>query len=82
MKHGRESLRFKVGLVVESFEVFLMVIFFLQENGYIQRMAPFQTPPMSWPGLQGVPTTPIVKRVVRLDVPVEKFPNVSKCLHM
>ena len=27
-------------------------------------------------GTQGLPTTPVVKRVIRLDVPVDKFPNV------
>lgn len=54
-----------------------MSIFFMQENGHSQRMAPFQTTPMAWPGLQGVPATPIVKRVIRLDVPVEKYPSVS-----
>ncbi|KAG4939942.1 hypothetical protein JHK87_043813 [Glycine soja] len=26
-------------------------------------------------GTQGLPTTPVVKRVIRLDVPVDKFPN-------
>lgn len=39
-------------------------------------MAPFQSPPMGWP-VQGIPTTPNVKKVVRLDVPVEKYPSVS-----
>lgn len=51
---------------------------FLQENGHIQRMVPFQSPSMVWPGVQGIPTTPIVKRVIRLDVPVDKYPHVSK----
>lgn len=41
-------------------------------------MAPFQSPSMGWPGVQGIPTTPIVKRVIRLDVPVDKYPHVSK----
>ena len=41
-------------------------------------MAPFQTPPsMGWQGIPGIPTTPVVKRVIRLDVPVDKYPNVS-----
>lgn len=40
-------------------------------------MGPFQTPSMGWPGVPGLPTTPVVKRVVRLDVPVDKYPNVS-----
>ena len=33
---------------------------------------------MGWPGTRGIPTTLIVKRVVRLDVPVDKYPNASK----
>lgn len=41
-------------------------------------MIPFQSPLMVWPGVQGIPTTPIVKRVIRLDVPVDKYPHVSK----
>jgi len=43
-------------------------------------MASFQAPPMGWPGTQGVPSTPVVKRVIRLDVPVDKYPNVSQIL--
>jgi len=43
-------------------------------------MASFQAPPMGWPRAQVIPTTPIVKRVVRLDVPVDKYPNVSQGL--
>ncbi|XP_050252193.1 protein PIN-LIKES 6-like isoform X5 [Quercus robur] len=38
-------------------------------------MTPLQTPLMGWPGVQGIPTTPIVKRVIRLDVPVDKYPS-------
>ena len=41
-------------------------------------MAHFQASNMGWHGAPGIPTIPIVKRVVRLDVPVDKFPNVSK----
>ncbi|XP_050252189.1 KH domain-containing protein At1g09660/At1g09670-like isoform X2 [Quercus robur] len=47
------------------------------ENGHIQRMTPLQTPLMGWPGVQGIPTTPIVKRVIRLDVPVDKYPSYN-----
>ncbi|XP_027355985.1 KH domain-containing protein At1g09660/At1g09670 isoform X3 [Abrus precatorius] len=47
----------------------------IEENGNLQRMASFQAPTMGWPGTQGVPTTPVVKRVIRLDVPVDKYPN-------
>ncbi|CAL8998219.1 unnamed protein product [Prunus brigantina] len=49
----------------------------MEENGHIQRMAPFQSPSMGWPGVQGIPTTPIVKRVIRLDVPVDKYPHYN-----
>ncbi|KAH9684989.1 KH domain-containing protein [Citrus sinensis] len=49
-----------------------------EENGHLQRMAPFQTPPsMGWQGIPGIPTTPVVKRVIRLDVPVDKYPNFN-----
>ena len=41
-------------------------------------MASLQAPPIGWPGVQGIPSPPIVKRVVRLDVPVDKYPSVNK----
>lgn len=41
-------------------------------------MASFQAPPVGWPGPQGITTTPLVKKVIRLDVPVDKYPNVIK----
>ncbi|XVF00554.1 hypothetical protein REPUB_Repub04eG0010600 [Reevesia pubescens] len=44
-----------------------------EENGHMQRVAPS----MGWTGLPGVPTTPIVKRIIRLDVPVDKYPNYN-----
>nr|ACJ85158.1 unknown [Medicago truncatula] len=46
-----------------------------EDNGNIQRMGSFQASPVGWHGPQGIPTTPIVKRVIRLDVPVDKYPN-------
>jgi protein quaking len=49
----------------------------MQDNGNFQRIGPFQGPPVGWHGTQGIPTTPIVKRVIRLDVPVDKYPTVS-----
>ncbi|KAM1531190.1 hypothetical protein ACFX1Z_020181 [Malus domestica] len=49
----------------------------MEDNGHIQRMAPFQSPSMGWPGAQGIPATPIVKRVIRLDVPVDKYPHYN-----
>ncbi|OMO75153.1 hypothetical protein CCACVL1_16320 [Corchorus capsularis] len=48
-----------------------------EDNGHLQRVAPIQAASMGWPGLPGVPTTPVVKRVVRLDVPVDKYPNYN-----
>lgn len=53
-----------------------MFFFFFQENGPVRMGGPF-CPPMGWPGLHGIPTTPNVKRIVRLDVPVDKYPSVS-----
>ncbi|KAK4254461.1 hypothetical protein QN277_009843 [Acacia crassicarpa] len=49
----------------------------IEDNGHLQRIASFQAPPMGWPGPQGIPTTPVVKRVIRLDVPVDKYPNYN-----
>lgn len=49
----------------------------MEDNGHIQRMAPFQSPSMGWLGGQGIPTTPIVKRVIRLDLPVDKYPHYN-----
>lgn len=39
-----------------------------------------QASPMGWHGAPGVPTAPVVTKVVRLDVPVDKFPNVCSGL--
>lgn len=41
-------------------------------------MAPFQASSLGWHRAPGIPTTPVVKRVIRLDVPVDKYPNVGK----
>lgn len=48
----------------------------LQDNGNARMGGPFG-PPMGWPGMHGIPTTSNVKRIVRLDVPVDKYPSVS-----
>ncbi|KAK6945501.1 STAR protein, homodimerization region, partial [Dillenia turbinata] len=48
-----------------------------EENGLLQRMGPYQASAMGWHGAVGIPTTPVVKRVVRLDVPVDKYPNYN-----
>ncbi|KAL5982895.1 hypothetical protein ACLOJK_016974 [Asimina triloba] len=48
-----------------------------EENGYLQRMSILQASSMGWHGATGVPTTPVLKRVMRLNVPVDKFPNYN-----
>ncbi|KAL5704157.1 hypothetical protein ACHQM5_022626 [Ranunculus cassubicifolius] len=48
-----------------------------EENGFIQRIGAFQTNSMGWPGPPGVQSSPILKKVIRLDVPVDKFPNFN-----
>lgn len=60
----------------------LNYIIFLQGSGHVHGMGPLQAHSMGWPRVQGIPTTPIVKRVVRLDVPVDKYPNVSQNIFM
>ena len=78
LKHGRKRVwDIRLWIVVEFMLTFVDVNFFQQENGHVQRMTPFQAPSMGWPGVQGIQTTPVVKRVIRLDVPVEKYPSVS-----
>lgn len=49
---------------------------FIQENRLIRELAPFQASSLDWHLASGTPTTPVVKRVLRLDVPVDKFPSV------
>ncbi|MCD9561358.1 hypothetical protein HAX54_020419 [Datura stramonium] len=48
-----------------------------EENRLLQKMAPFQPSPLDWHVVQGTAATPVVKRVIRLDVPVENFPNYN-----
>lgn len=48
-----------------------------EENGHLQRVAPVQAASMGWPGLPGAPTTPLVKKVVRLNVPVDQYPSYN-----
>ncbi|XP_009587501.1 KH domain-containing protein At1g09660/At1g09670-like [Nicotiana tabacum] len=48
-----------------------------EENRLLQKMAPFQPSPLDWHVVPGTATTPVVKKVIRLDVPVEKFPNFN-----
>ncbi|KAH7866863.1 hypothetical protein Vadar_026015 [Vaccinium darrowii] len=48
-----------------------------EENGHLQRMTPFHASHIGWHGARGIPTSPPEKRVVRLDVPVDKFPDYN-----
>lgn len=47
------------------------------EDKLLQKTAPFQPSAFNWHAVPGTPTTPVVKRVVRLDVPVDKYPNYN-----
>ena len=40
-------------------------------------MGVLQASPLSWNGAPALGGTPVVKKLVRLDVPVDKYPNVS-----
>ncbi|KAI4320860.1 hypothetical protein MLD38_034301 [Melastoma candidum] len=33
--------------------------------------------PQSWPSSQGSPSNPIAKKIIRLDVPIDKYPNYN-----
>lgn len=55
-----------------------MLFIGFQDNRLLQRMASFQASAMGWPASPGMATPTVIKKVIRLDVPVEKFPNVSK----
>ncbi|XP_074570160.1 KH domain-containing protein At1g09660/At1g09670-like [Curcuma longa] len=48
-----------------------------EENGYFNRVGTIQTSNIGWNGIPRVNTSPIVKKVVRLDVPVDKYPNYN-----
>ncbi|RAL44920.1 hypothetical protein DM860_003679 [Cuscuta australis] len=47
------------------------------EENKLHKMAAFHASPLDWVVAQGPVTTPIVRRVIRLDVPVEKYPNYN-----
>lgn len=42
-----------------------------------QHMGVLQASSMGWNGAPVLAATPIVKKVMRLDVPVDKYPNVG-----
>ncbi|XP_078181821.1 RNA-binding KH domain-containing protein isoform X1 [Carex rostrata] len=47
-------------------------------NGYIPQMVvPPHASPIGWNGAPGGATSPVVKKVVRLDVPADKYPNFN-----
>ncbi|MQM05493.1 hypothetical protein Taro_038308, partial [Colocasia esculenta] len=48
-----------------------------EDNGVLQRMGILQASSMGWHGPSGVPASSVVKKVVRLDVPIDKFPNYN-----
>ncbi|KAG7591177.1 K Homology domain [Arabidopsis thaliana x Arabidopsis arenosa] len=49
-----------------------------EENCHLQRASPFRAPaPVGWIGMPGLPNPPIVKKVIRLDVPVDKYPSYN-----
>jgi protein quaking len=48
------------------------VLFFLFQN-----MRVLQASSMGWNGPPAITGTPVVKKVVRLDVPVDKYPNYN-----
>ncbi|KAF6147833.1 hypothetical protein GIB67_014413 [Kingdonia uniflora] len=48
-----------------------------EESGFLQRIGALQASSMNWHGASGIPNNPVVKKVIRLDVPVDKFPNFN-----
>ncbi|KAL0754647.1 hypothetical protein Bca101_092315 [Brassica carinata] len=49
-----------------------------EDNFHLQRGSPFRAPPpVGWVGMPGLHPPPIVKRIIRLDVPVDKFPTYN-----
>ncbi|KAL9451686.1 hypothetical protein AB3S75_013288 [Citrus x aurantiifolia] len=73
------SIKERIPYIILKRGILISLDALIQENGHIQKMAPFQTPPsMGGLGVPGIPTTPVVKRVIRLDVTVDKYPNEEK----
>ncbi|XP_020261888.1 KH domain-containing protein At1g09660/At1g09670-like isoform X2 [Asparagus officinalis] len=48
-----------------------------EESGYPQRMGFLQTSTAGWNGAPGIIANPVLKKVIRMDVPVGKFPNFN-----
>ncbi|KAF2540723.1 hypothetical protein F2Q68_00031932 [Brassica cretica] len=49
-----------------------------EESFHHQRASPFRAPAqVGWVGMPGLRSPPIVKKVIRLDVPVDKFPTYN-----
>ncbi|KAL5203433.1 hypothetical protein ABZP36_014385 [Zizania latifolia] len=46
-------------------------------SGMQTKMGVLQSPSMGWNGSPGVAGSPVVKKVVRIDVPVDKYPNFN-----
>lgn len=48
-----------------------------QEDRLLHKLGPIQPSSMDWHLVPNTPIIPVVKRVVRLDVPVDKYPNYN-----
>jgi len=48
-----------------------------EENGYLQRMGSLPTSAAGWNGSPGISACPVQKKVIRMDIPVDKFPNFN-----
>ncbi|PKA65030.1 KH domain-containing protein [Apostasia shenzhenica] len=48
-----------------------------EENRYFPRIGTIQAHPVAWNGVPGVTSIPVLKKVVRLDVPVDKYPSYN-----
>ncbi|XP_076915824.1 KH domain-containing protein At1g09660/At1g09670-like [Bidens hawaiensis] len=48
-----------------------------EDNRLLQRMTSFHASARGWPASPGIMTPTVIKKVIRLDVPVEKFPNYN-----
>ncbi|CAL9114358.1 unnamed protein product [Musa textilis] len=68
------------GLLVyyHYFLIITMVTFSIQENEYFHRTGILQASAPGWNGTAGVNTSPIIKKLIRLDILVDKYPNACK----